>query len=110
MKKILSLVLILTLVFSLTACNIGGGSGGTDSAVLGGLLHGQIGEVAGDGVIGLTLGTHQVEGDGGELGGGAALQEEDLVGVRHVESGTEIGLGILKDFVKDLRSVTHLHH
>ena len=86
-----------------------GGGGQTDGAVLFGLLIGDVGEVAGDGVVGLAGPADQVQGSRGELAGRAALEEEDLVPLRHAEELAELGLGVVKDLLKHLRSVTHLH-
>ena len=80
-----------------------------DLAVLLRLLVGDVGEVAGHGVVGLAGGPDEVQGRHGELGGGTALEEEDLVPLRHAEELAELGLGVVKDLLKHLRSVTHLH-
>ena len=78
------------------------GSGQVDGAVLLGLLVGQVGEVAGDGVVGLARLADEVEGHGGELGGGAALEEEDLVALGDLQQAAELGLGVVKDLLKHL--------
>ena len=78
----------------------GGGQG--DLAVFLGLLVGQVGEVSGDGVVGLPRLADEVEGDGGELGGGAALEEEDLVALGDLQQAAELGLGVVKDLLKHL--------
>ena len=89
---------------------VGGGGGQADLAVLLGLLVGDIGEVAGDGVVRLTGLANQVQGHHGELARCATLKEEDLIVVGHLEQLAEAGLGVLKDLQENLRSVTHLHH
>ena len=88
---------------------VGRGGGQIDLAVLLGLLIGNVGEVAGDGIVGLAGLADQVQGRHGELGGGAALQEQDLISLRHVHQLAELGLGIVKNLLEYLRSVTHLH-
>ena len=93
-----------------TSPAVGGGGGQADLTVLLGLLIGNVGEVAGDGVVGLTGPADQVQGHHGELAGGAALEEENLVVVGHLEQLAEARLGVLKDLQENLRSVTHLHH
>ena len=89
---------------------VGRGGSQADLAVLLGLLVGHIGEIAGDSVVGLAGLTDQVQGHHGELAGGAALEEENLVVVGHLEQLAEARLGVLKDLQENLRSVTHLHH
>ena len=78
------------------------GGGQVDGAVLLGLLVGQVGEVAGDGVVGLARLTDEIQGHGGELGGGAALEEEDLVALGDLQQAAEFGLGVVKDLLKHL--------
>ena len=62
----------------------------------------QIGEVAGDGIVGLACLSNKIQGHGGELGGGAALEEEDLVALRDLQQTAELGLGVVKDLLKHL--------
>ena len=89
---------------------IGGGGGQVDLAVLLGLLVGDVGEVAGDGVVGLAGLADQVQGRHGELRGGAALEKQNLVSLRHVQQLAELGLSVVKDLLEHLRSMAHLHN
>ena len=79
-----------------------GGGGQADLAVLLGLLVGQVGEVAGDGVVCPARLADQVQGDHGELAGGAGLEKQDLIVVRHLHQAAELGLGLLKDLNEHL--------
>ena len=99
----------LTLLGNVGVVFVGGGCGQMDLAVLLRLLVGDVGEVAGHGVVGLAGGPDEVQGRHGELGGGAALEEEDLVSLQHVEQGAQLGLGVVKDLLEHLGAVTHLH-
>ena len=65
-------------------------------------------EVAGVDVVGLAA-LHQVQGHGGEHGGRAALQEHDLVALRHAHHVPQVRDGLLEDLQVHFRSVTHLH-
>ena len=81
---------------------VAGGGGDVHGAVLGGLLVGDVGEVAGDGVVGLAVGAHQVQGNHGELAGGAGLQKQDLIAVGHIHQAAQLVLGLVKNLLKDL--------
>jgi len=74
-----------------------------------GLLEGLVAPGAGDDIIDGVGGGTEVERDGGELGGGAALEEEDGIFRRDLEEGTEIGLGFFDDGLEFLAAVAHLH-
>ena len=76
---------------------------------LGGLFGSQVGEVAGDQIIGLA-GGHEVQGHHGELLGGAALEKADLILFGHVQHPAHGGLGLLEDGIKDRTAMTHLHN
>ena len=89
---------------------VGGVGGDVHSAVLLGLLHGQVGEVARHGVVGLPLLPHQIQGDGGELAGSAGLEEQRLIALWDVHDPAELLLSLGVDLHESLRSVTHLHH
>ena len=80
-----------------------------DGAVFLRLFIGDAGEIAGHGVVRLAGGADEVHGRGGELGGRAALEEEDMIPVRDVEQAAELGLGVVEDLLEHFRSVTHLH-
>ena len=80
-----------------------------DVAVLCGLLIGDICKVAGNGVIGLTGFPNEVQGNHGELGGCAALEEQNLVALGDIHQAAELCLGIVEDLLKSLRTVTHFH-
>ena len=87
---------------------LAGGAGDVDLAVLLGLHQRVVREVAGVDVVGLAA-LHQVHGDGGEHGGGAALQEHDLVALRHAHHVPQVRDGLLEDLQVHFRSMTHLH-
>ena len=78
-------------------------------AVLLRLLEGLVTPRSGDDVIDGVLGVAEVEREGGELGGGAALEEEDGVVGRDVEEEAEIGFGFLDDGEELFAAVAHLH-
>ena len=78
-------------------------------AELGGLFGGQVGEVAGDDVVGLA-GGHKVQGHHGELLGRAALEKADLVVVGDLHQPAQAGLGVLYDVLEPLAAVAHFHH
>ena len=80
-----------------------------DVAVLFGLLAGDGGKVAGDGVVRLAGLADQVQGNHGELTGGAGLEEEDLIVVGHVHEPAELKLGVVEDLLEGLGAVGHLH-
>ena len=86
-------------------------AGGDDLclAELCGLLGGQIGEVAGDDVVGLA-GGHEVQGHHGELLGRAALKEADLIIIWNVHHPAQGGFGVRDDGVEPLAAMAHLHH
>lgn len=78
--------------------------------VFGGFFVGLVAPRSGDDVVDGGVGRGaEVEGDGGELGGGAALEEEDGVVVGDGEEAAEVGLGLLDDGVELFASVRHLH-
>ena len=81
-----------------------------DRAVLFGLPAGDGGEIARDGVVRPPRAPHEIQRHHGELGGGAPLQKQDVIVVRHAEQAAEARLGVLKDLVEHLGSVAHLHH
>ena len=60
-------------------------------------------------VVGLA-GGHEVEGHHGELLGGAALEEADLVVVGDLHQPPQTGLGVLDDLLEPFAAVAHLHH
>ena len=78
-------------------------------AVLLRLLEGLVTPRSGDEVVDGVLGVAEVEREGGELGGGAALEEEDGVVGRDVEEEAEIGFGFLDDGEELFAAVAHLH-
>ena len=78
-------------------------------AELCGFLCGQIGEVAGDDVVGLA-GGHEVQRHHGELLGRAALEEADLIMIGNVHHPAQGGFGVGDDGVEPLAAVAHLHH
>ena len=90
-----------------------GGAGdrlGVDEAC--GLLIGLLGPLACDDVVGLARGPRQgaeVQRNGGELLGCAALQEQDLVIPGYSGKGAEIGLGLVEDGLEDGGAMAHLH-
>ena len=85
------------------------GSNDVHLAELGGFLGGEVREVAGDEVIGLA-GGHEVQRHHGELLGGTALEEANLVVVGDVHHPAQGGLGVLDDGIEPLAAVAHLHH
>ncbi len=78
-------------------------------AELGGFLGGQVGEVAGNQVIGLA-GGHKVQRHHGKLLGGTALEKADLVVVGNVHHPAQRSFGVLDDGIEPLAAVAHLHH
>ena len=89
---------------------VAGVAGQADCSVLGGLLIGQVGEVAGDGVVRPPCFADEVQRNGGELAGGPGLKKQDAVVLRDVHQPAQLVLGLLEDVHKYLRSVAHLHH
>ena len=81
---------------------VAGISGDIHGAVLGGLLGGDAGEVAGDRVVSLAVGAHQVQRDHGELAGSTGLQKQDLIAVGHIHQAAQLLLGLVKNLLKDL--------
>ena len=79
-----------------------------DAAVLLGLPGRLAGEVAGNGIVGAAA-RQQVHGDGGKLQGGAALKKQNLMTVRHLHQGFQLLLCMIKNLLKQLAPVTHLH-
>ena len=79
-----------------------GVGGDVHHAVLFGLLHGDGGEVACNGVIRLPGAAHQVQRDHGELAGGAGLEQKDPIAVGHPHQAAQLFLGLLKNPQKDL--------
>ena len=73
-----------------------------DLAVLLGFLVSQVGEVAGDGVVGLSRLSNEVQGDHGELAGGACLEKQDLISLGDVHDPAQFLLGLLKDLNEHL--------
>ena len=63
---------------------------------------GQIGEIAGNGIVRFSGPPDQVEGSGGKLGGRTALEEQDMVFVRYLQQLAELGLRIVKNLLKYL--------
>ena len=88
----------------------GGGCSADGIAVLLRLLERLARELTRDDVIRLVIPVHQIERNGGELRGRAALQKEHLIVVRNVHEAAEILLGGLDDGIVIGRSMTHLHH
>jgi hypothetical protein len=75
-----------------------------------GLLEGLVAPGSGHDEVGRIGGPRaEVERDGGELRGGAALEEEHGVGVGHREERAQVGLGLLDGGVELLPAVAHLH-
>ena len=85
-----------------------GGGGHDEFAVLFSLGNGLLGPSAGLDVHGLAV-LHQIPCHSGELQGGAALDEQNLVIVGNVHQITQIGLGLVDDLLKDLGTMAHLH-
>ena len=79
-------------------------------AVFLGLFGRVAGKMPGHGIVRRPLLAHQIERDHGKLRRAAALQKQDLMCVRHRQSGAEPRLHILEDIRKGLTSVAHLHH
>ena len=86
-----------------------GGGGDVHRAVLLGLLHGQVGKVAGDGVVCLAGLADEIQGDHAKLHGAAALKEENLVPLGHTQEPAELFLGFVKNLEEHLGAVAHLH-
>ena len=84
------------------------GGGDDDFADLLCLSDGLLGPCAGLNVNGLAV-LHEVHGDHGELEGGAALDEQDLVVVGNAHQVAQILLGFVNDLLKDLGAVGHFH-
>ena len=74
------------------------------------LLDGLLRPRAGVDVVGGFLPAQQVDGHHGELEAGPALQEQDLVAVRHRQQVAQVGLGLLGDGDEGPAAVAHLHH
>ncbi len=85
-----------------------GGCGDLNGAELARFLGCVACKVAGDGIIRLA-GDHQVERNGGEHHGRAALHEQDLVVVRDIEHAAQNVLCAVDNVVIIFGSVTHLH-
>jgi len=81
----------------------------TGLAVLLGLLECLVAPRAGDDVIHGVVRGAEVERHGGELGGGAALEEQDGITRRDFQEGVEISLGFFDDGHEILATVAHLH-
>ena len=79
-----------------------------DRPVLLGFLGRLFGEVPRDGVI-RRAALHQVHRDRRKLQRGPALQEENLMGLRHPKEAAQLCLGILEDFGEYRAAVAHLH-
>ena len=73
-----------------------------DGAVLFGLFIGNVGEVSGHRVVGLSSAADEVQRHHGELGRRPALEKEDLVSLGYVHQLAELGLCVLKNLVKHL--------
>ena len=87
-----------------------GGGDGLDVAVLLCFVECLLGELTGNDVISLAGAVQKVQRNGCELGGSAALQEEDLVVVRDVHQGAELCLCISDNCFINRRSMAHLHN
>ena len=68
------------------------------------------GKVAGEGIICLSGQTHQVQRDGGKLGGCTALQEQNLVVLRNLHNRTKFRLGFVKNLGVNFGTVAHFHN
>ena len=86
----------------------GGVAGDMDGAVFFRFPGGLAGEVAGDGIVGAAA-FHQVHGDGGKLQGGAPLEKQNLMTVRHLHQGFQLLLGAVKYLLEQLAAMAHLH-
>ena len=82
--------------------------GDMDCPVLLGFLGRFFGEVPRDGVI-RRAALHQVHRDRRELQRGPALQEQDLMRLRHPKETAQLRLGVREDFGEYRASVAHLH-
>ena len=78
-------------------------------AVLLRLLRRLAGEVAGHGVVGRPA-LDEVHGHHGKLQRAAALEEEHLMRVGHVQDGLELGLRVVEDLLELFTSMAHLHN
>ena len=87
---------------------LAGGAGNADLAVFLGFNQGVVGEIAAVHVV-CAPALHEVHGDGCEHGGGAALQEQHAVSLRHAHDLAEVGLRLLKDLQIHLGTVAHFH-
>jgi len=85
-----------------------GGGGHNDLTVLLSLGNGLLGPGTGLYIHSLAV-LHQVPGNGGELQGGTALDEQDLVVIGNVHQLTQVGLGLVDDLLEHLGAVAHLH-
>ena len=79
-----------------------GVGGNIHRTVLFGLLHGDGGKIARDGVVRLPGAAHQVQRDHGELAGGASLEQKDPIAVGHLHQTAQLFLGLLKNLQKNL--------
>ena len=86
----------------------GGVTGNMDAAIFFRLPGGLAGEVAGDGIVGAAA-LKQVHGDGGKLQGGAALEKQNFMTVRHLHQGFQLLLGAVKNLLEQLAAVAHFH-
>ena len=78
-------------------------------AVAGSLLKGLVGPLTGNNIIGLARTVHKVQRNGGKLGGGAALQKQDLIIVGNVHDLAKQGLGTLDYGLIYFGAVGHFH-
>ena len=62
-----------------------------------------------DGIVRAAADRQQIQRNHGKLRGRAALQEEDLMRIRHGERGTEARLRLGENVRVDGAAVTHLH-
>ena len=80
-----------------------------DIAVAGRLCGRLLGPDAGDDVVRFAAAVHEVQGDGGELSGRTALQEQDFVVVRDVHEGAKVRFRLVDDRLILFAAVGHLH-
>ena len=88
---------------------VGRGGGQIDLAVLLSFFVSDVGKVAGHRIVRFACLADQVHGDGGELGGSAALEEQDLIILRNIHQTAEPLLGLVKNVLEYLGAMTHLH-
>ena len=88
---------------------IPGGSSHVHLQILGGFSGSAVGEIAAVNIIGLALDA-QIHGHGGELHGGAAMEEEHGISVRNVHKSAQARLRIVNDGLIHGAAMAHFHH